>query len=221
MRGIGGQFGRLGGAALVAVLALGGLPPAGVRAASPITVDFAVASRPYDGTLKATVTGCSLTGVTPPDEVICDWLGATANFLDPDAGVAKTVSGSGFALAGAQAANYEIGPVNTSSADITPASQTITFAPAPTGIVVGGTGFSVGATASSGLAVASRSPSLPSCSVDAQTAPSRFSPPAPAPSHANQAGNANWNAAPQVAQSFDGRRRGYPCHPRSDCRPSP
>ena len=88
-----------------------------------VTVDFTAADRDYNGGTDATVTDCTLTGVIGLDDVGCDFSGATASFADKDVGT-WTVTGSGFALSGADKDNYTIGTVNTTSADINPAHLT-------------------------------------------------------------------------------------------------
>ena len=210
---------RLASVAGVTLLLVGTLPPAGVRAADPVTVDFTVASRAYDGTASATITGCTLTGVTAPADVTCVLSGATATFADPLVGAAKPVTGSGFTLGGADAANYEITTVNGTVADITPGLQAITFAAAPTGVVVGGSGFSVSASASSGLAVTYSSTTSGICSVDAATGALSLLAAGTCAIAADQAGDANWSAAPQVTQSF--AVAAVACRLQSRCRPSP
>ncbi len=194
-----GQVVRLAAAALAAVVALGSMAPVDALAAAPVTVDFTVASRPYDGTKNATVTGCSLTGVVDPHVVTCDFSTAVATFLDPDVGTAKAVSASGFVLGGADAGEYSISAVNTSSADITPGSQTIAF-----GLLadksLADPPFSLSASASSGLAVAFSTKSA-ACSVTTAGTVTLLAV-GTCTIAADQAGAANWTAAPQVTQSF-------------------
>ena len=194
-----GQVVRLAAAALAAVVALGSMAPVDALAAAPVTVDFTVASRPYDGTKNATVTGCSLTGVVDPHVVTCDFSTAVATFLDPDVGTAKAVSASGFVLGGADAGEYSISAVNTSSADITPGSQMIAF-----GLLadksLADPPFSLSASASSGLAVAFSTASA-ACSVTTAGTVTLLAV-GTCTIAADQAGAANWTAAPQVTQSF-------------------
>ena len=59
-----------------------------------------------------------------------DSSGASASFADKDVGAAKTVTATGFALSGADKANYEIATVNTATAAITKAGLTVNFSAA-------------------------------------------------------------------------------------------
>ncbi len=72
---------------------------------------LAAASRTYDGTTAAAVTGTPvLDGVILGDEVTVSGT-ATGTFADKNVGVGKTVTVSGLMLGGADAANYELGTV--------------------------------------------------------------------------------------------------------------
>lgn len=83
------------------------LTSAPAEAATTLTVDVAVTDKTYDTTDAATVT-LSLVGVDPnfPDVQVTY---TTATFSDENAGVGKTVTVSGLALTGADAANYDLG----------------------------------------------------------------------------------------------------------------
>ena len=91
-----------------------------------LTVSFSAADKPYDGTTAATITGASASGVVGSEDVSVDSSGASASFADKDVGAAKTVTATGFALSGADKANYEIATVNTTTAAITKAGLTVT-----------------------------------------------------------------------------------------------
>ena len=81
--------------------------------------------------------------------------------------------------------------------------QTITFtSTAPTGATVGGPTYNVTATASSGLTVTFTIDAAASsvCSISGSTV--SFIAAGTCVIDANQAGNANYNAAPQAQQSF-------------------
>ncbi len=83
------------------------------------------------------------------------------------------------------------------------ADQTITFtSTAPTGAVFGGSTYTVSATASSGLAVsfAIDASATSVCSISGTTV--SFTGAGTCVVNANQAGDARWNPAPQVQQSF-------------------
>jgi hypothetical protein len=89
----------------------------------------------------------------------------------------------------------------TTSATTQKASQTITLtSTAPAAPTVGGATYTVTATASSGLAVAFSSASTSICTVSGSTV--SFVGAGTCTLNADQAGNANYNAAPQVHQSF-------------------
>lgn len=199
----------------VSGLALGGAsaafyvvdPPTTTASIDPrdLTVSFTTANRPYDGTTDATIATCTLATVVAGDTVTCDHAGATASFADADAGAAKPVTGSGFALAGADAANYALATVNASSATISKASQTITFDLSGVSAEYGDAPVTVSASASSGLAVGFASQTAAVCTVAgddvtivaAGTCTIRSS----------QAGDANHLAAPNVDRSFTVTKR--------------
>jgi hypothetical protein len=83
-----------------------------------LTVSFTAANKPYDGNAIATITGCTVAVVIVPDAVTCNSSGASASFANALVGSGKTVTGSGFALGGAQAPNYTISGTNTTTASI-------------------------------------------------------------------------------------------------------
>jgi gliding motility-associated-like protein len=84
------------------------------------------ANKVYNGSLTASLNRASayLTGVFSGDAVTLNSTSATGTFLNKDVGVGKTVNTSGFALAGADAANYTISQPSL-TADITPAILTV------------------------------------------------------------------------------------------------
>ncbi len=99
---------------------------------TPITVSasFTAANKVYDAGTAATVTSCTLAGVLAGDLVTCDFTSAAVAFADANVANGIDVSGMGFALAGANAANYDIGPVMAATANITPApSVTVVTCP--------------------------------------------------------------------------------------------
>jgi gliding motility-associated-like protein len=81
----------------------------------------------YDGTVTASLntTGASLQGVSGGDNVTLVTASAIGTFANKNIGVAKTVTTSGFALAGADAGNYTLIQPST-TASITTANLTIT-----------------------------------------------------------------------------------------------
>lgn len=81
------------------------------------TVTFTAADKVYDGTTAATITGRALLNVVGTDDVSAT--GGTATFADKHVASNKTVDASAFTLLGAQAANYSVGSVSSTSASIT------------------------------------------------------------------------------------------------------
>jgi YDG domain len=70
-----------------------------------------------DGNAYATIATRSLDGAIGGDDVTLS--GGTATFADKNVGASKTVTGSGFALSGADAGNYLLSPIGATAADIT------------------------------------------------------------------------------------------------------
>ena len=86
-----------------------------------LTVSFTADNKVYDGTTAATILTRTLGGVIAPDVVTPG--GGTATFADKNVGTGKMVTGTGFTLSGADAANYTISPNSaTTTANINPAS---------------------------------------------------------------------------------------------------
>ncbi|HET9544155.1 MAG TPA: YDG domain-containing protein [Gaiellaceae bacterium] len=84
----------------------------------PVDGSFTAADKVYDGTADAEITGRALTGAIAGDDVSLS--GGTASFDDENAGEDKPVSGTGFALAGADKDNYALGSVAGTTATIEP-----------------------------------------------------------------------------------------------------
>ena len=133
--------------------------------------------------------------------------------IDPSAASVCSISGSTVSFIGAGTcaidanqpgnANYNAAPQVQQSFPVAKGSQTITFtSTAPVGAAVGGATYTVTATASSGLPVTlTIDPSAASvCSISGSTV--SFIGAGACVIDANQPGNANYNAAPQVQQSF-------------------
>ena len=78
----------------------------------------------YDGTVTATLTGGTLTGVISGDSVTL--ISGSGVFSDKDTGTAKTVTASELALGGKDAENYSLSQPSGLSADITPKAITVT-----------------------------------------------------------------------------------------------
>ena len=90
-----------------------------------LTPAITAANKTYDGTTTATIATRTLTGIIAPDVVTLT--GGTATFADKSVGTNKTVTGSGFALAGADAGNYALNPNSAATtADITTRTLVVT-----------------------------------------------------------------------------------------------
>jgi len=90
-----------------------------------VTPHITASDKEYDGTVAATVTSRSLTGVIGTDDV--GLAVATATFSDKNAGANKTVTGAGLSLTGTTAPNYKLDSLTaTTTASITQAPLTIT-----------------------------------------------------------------------------------------------
>ena len=84
-----------------------------------LTGNFTAANKIYDANTSAAVLTRSLnSGVVSPDVV--NLTGGTATFNNKDAGTGKTVTLAGASLSGADAGNYSLGSVATTTANITP-----------------------------------------------------------------------------------------------------
>jgi hypothetical protein len=95
--------------------------------AKPITGSFTADNKVYDGNNSATVLSRSVdqTAVVGTDEVTLD--GGTATFNDENAANGKTVTLAGATLGGADASNYSLTSVSTTTANITPLGITGSF----------------------------------------------------------------------------------------------
>jgi hypothetical protein len=82
----------------------------------PVTGAFTAASKVYDGTTLATVTGRSLNGRLSGDDVNLD--GGSGAFFNPNVGQARSVNLEGAGLTGAHASNYTLVAVSPTTADI-------------------------------------------------------------------------------------------------------
>lgn len=79
-----------------------------------------IASKAYDGSTAATITGATLTGKVGSEDVTVDTTAAAATFDNPSVGNGKQVSVTGLALGGTDRANYILaGSSYTATGDIT------------------------------------------------------------------------------------------------------
>ncbi len=90
-----------------------------------IAGSFTADNKVYDGNLDATVADRFLAGVFTGDTV--SLTGGTASFVDKNVGTDKTVTLSGASLGGADAGNYHLTGVATTTADITALEVTGAF----------------------------------------------------------------------------------------------
>ncbi|WP_141106492.1 YDG domain-containing protein [Hymenobacter gelipurpurascens] len=91
-----------------------------------ITGSFTASNKVYDGNTTAAVTSRTPNGVLGTDEVTL--LNGTASFNTKDVASGKTVTASNMTLGGAQAGNYNLTTVNTTTADVTLRQVTVTAA---------------------------------------------------------------------------------------------
>jgi trimeric autotransporter adhesin len=82
-----------------------------------LTLDFTASNKVYEGDTAAAITARTLTGVLAGDTVSVS--GGTASFDTKNVGTGKAVSASGFTLGGADAANYVVTTIHTTTASIT------------------------------------------------------------------------------------------------------
>jgi hypothetical protein len=100
----------------------------GTLVIAPLTVTghFTAGSKVYDGTNAATILTRTLTGSIVSGDVV-SLTGGTAAFDNKNVGTGKTVTGTGFALSGADQANYVLASTTlTTTADITRRTLTVT-----------------------------------------------------------------------------------------------
>ena len=95
----------------------------------PVTITgISADDKTYDGTNTAVIKGTpAISGLVAGDEgaVTVETANAKATFADADAGTAKTVNFSGYALTGAKAGNYTLTQPSGVTADIHPKALTI------------------------------------------------------------------------------------------------
>jgi hypothetical protein len=174
---------------------------ASYSAAGPaqLTIAFTAASKPYDGSTAASITGCTLIGVVGTPDVHCSTAGATAVFADASPSTFKTVTGTGFTLTGADSANYTFNSTAYTTAAISKAPQTITFA-APADRAYSPASLGVGASSTSGLTVGFSATG--SCIL---TGPAtvQMTGVGSCTITASQPGNGNYAAAADIARTFN------------------
>ena len=85
---------------------------------NPLAITGAITAddKVYDGNNNATIATRNLTGVIVGDVV--NYTGGMATFTDKNAGTGKAVTGTGLGLSGADAGNYTVNSIDTTTADI-------------------------------------------------------------------------------------------------------
>ncbi|MFN6962583.1 MAG: YDG domain-containing protein [Pyrinomonadaceae bacterium] len=84
-----------------------------------VSGSFTVSSKVYDGSTSAAILTRSINSADIVGGDVVTLTGGTATFDTKSVGNGKTVTGTGFTLGGAQAANYTLGTVATTTANIT------------------------------------------------------------------------------------------------------
>ena len=181
-------------------------------AAPQVQQAFGVGKSPQTISFTSTAPAAASVGGTTYTVAATASSGLAVSFsIDASASGVCTIAGSSVSFIGAgtcvvdanQAGNatWSPAPQVQQSFAVGKGAQTISFtSTAPAAASVGGTTYTVTATASSGLAVSFSSGAAAVCSVAGSTV--SFLGAGTCVINANQAGNANYNAAPQAQQSF-------------------
>jgi hypothetical protein len=98
---------------------------ADITARSLAVTGATAASKTYDRTLVATISG-GVIGVISGDDVVLDVTGRSGLFADWNVGTGKSVTVSGYAITGADAANYSLVQPTSLTAEITTLSLAVT-----------------------------------------------------------------------------------------------
>ncbi|MFH0907421.1 MAG: MBG domain-containing protein [bacterium] len=176
--------------------------PAGLNAditAKELTVTGAVAEdKVYDGNAVATITGATLSGVVGAEDVVLA-NATTGTFAQVSVGTNLAVATAPMTITGADIGNYTLTQPTGLNADITKADQTIAFPAIPDQLTTNN--YQLAASAGSGLAVSFAVGGGPA-SIAGGTNLS-FTGAGEVSIAASQAGDGNWNAAPDVTNTFD------------------
>ncbi|NBT24314.1 fibronectin type III domain-containing protein, partial [bacterium] len=116
--------------------------------AKELTGSFTANNKVFDNSTTATVATRAVTGKIGSEDV--NHTGGTATFADVDVANGKTVTLESATLTGADAGNYTLTSVSTTTANITQGAAAITFGALPAGKKVGDAAFSAGATTTLG-----------------------------------------------------------------------
>ena len=153
------------------------------------------------GAASYTVTATATSGLP-----VTFTIDATASAVCSISGASVSFIGAGTCVIDANQAgdaNWNAAPQAQQSFTVAKGSQTISFtSSAPAGATVNGSSYSVSATATSGLPVSFTIDAVAAsvCSISGSTV--SFNSAGTCVIDANQAGDANWNAAPQAQQTF-------------------
>lgn len=161
-----------------------------------------VNNKAYDGNLTGTfnLTGASVAGTLFSDVVTINSASATATFASANVGTGISVTAAGFALSGANAGNYSLSAQPSGlTADITQASQTITFGALADKLTTDPP-FALTGTASSGLTVSYISSDTNVATVSGNTVTIVGA--GDTTITASQAGDSNFAAAADVPQNL-------------------
>ena len=161
-----------------------------------LTITGAVAqNKVFDSLTVAVITGGTLNGIVGTDNVTFSGGGT---FASSNVGTGIVVTAN-FSLGGTDASKYNLTQPTGLTANITQASQSITFGAIPTHLSTDGT-FNPGATATSGLAISYSSSNTAVATTSGSTV--TIVGPGSATITATQAGDINYQAATAVTQSL-------------------
>ena len=83
-------------------------------------------SKVYDATMADTITGTATLSASGSDSVTLNTSSAADSFGDKNVGTGKAVTFTGYGISGTDSGNYTLAQPVASTADITPASLTVT-----------------------------------------------------------------------------------------------
>ena len=169
--------------------------------AKELTGSFTANSKVFDNSTAATVATRAVSGKIGSEDV--NHTGGTATFDNGNVGNDKTVTLASATLTGADAGNYTLTSVSTTTADITQGAAEITFAALPAGKKVGDAAFSAGATATLGATISYSSSNTAVATVNASSGLITLVAPGVTTITASVVGTANYNAATPVGQTLN------------------
>ena len=158
--------------------------------AKELTGSFTANSKVFDNSTAATVATRAVSGAIEGDTV--NHTGGTVTFDNANVGNDKVVTLASATLTGADAGNYTLTSVSTTTANITQGAAEITFAALPAGKKVGDAAFSAGATATLGATISYSSSNTAVATVNASTGLITLVAPGVTTINATVAGTANF-----------------------------